>query len=85
MKKKTASRPKKKTPKKSTKAAIVAPKKKAKPVFFTTGKRGARGVDRRPLHVLITPAERQKLIKLTHAMKLNAADVVRTLINKAKL
>jgi hypothetical protein len=73
----------KKTPKRSS---AKRTKKVAAPrSFFTTGRRGARGVDRTPLHVLITPDERRKLIVLSHKMKLNGADVVRALINNAKL
>lgn len=69
---------KKKAPKRVAKA-------KAPRGFYVTGKRGARGVDRTPLHVLITPAERAKLEKLSHVRKLNCADVVRSLINAAKV
>lgn len=71
----------KKTAKKKTVAKKKAPTAKG---FFATGRRGPRGLDRRPLHVLLTSEERSKLVKLTHRMKLNAADVVRALITKAK-
>lgn len=75
--------PKRVAPKRASKKK--ATKKTAPRGFFTTGKRGARGVDRTPLHVLITPGEKKKLIGLSHKMKLNGADVVRALINNAKL
>jgi len=69
------------------KARAAKPKKKSakKPAFYVTGTRSARGVERTPLHILITVSERAKLIKLTHQMKLNAAGVVRALITAAKL
>lgn len=57
--------------------------KKAKK-FFTDGKRGSRGVDRVQFHVLLTKEEREKLVLLSHKKKMNAADVVRDLINKAR-
>jgi hypothetical protein len=60
----------------------TAPKKKG---FFVTGSRGARGVERTPLHVLITPAQRAKLVKLSHGRKITCADLVRLLIDAAKL
>lgn len=75
---------KKKTTRKRT--PVRVPKRtKGNPVFYVTGTRSARGVDRSPLHILITATERAKLIKLTHRMKLNAAGVVRALIQAAKL
>ncbi len=75
--KKRAAASKKRAPK-------AKPKAKAAKGFYATGKRGPRGLKRSPLHVLITPDERTKLVKLTHAMKCSAADVVRALISKAK-
>ena len=51
--------------------------------FFATGKRGLRGVERSPLHILLTPLERARLVKLTKIMKLTASDVVRALIAEA--
>jgi len=80
MKKPTKRNAAKRTPKKTTKKVKAAPRG-----FFTTGHRGARGIDRTPLHVLITPAEKKKLISLSHKMKLNGADVVRALIQRAKV
>ena len=66
----------------------IGPKKTSKPKaskeeFYVTGTRGPRAVDRVPLHVLISPKHRLKLIRLTHQRKLNAADVVRSLIEEA--
>lgn len=60
-------------------------KKVSKPKgFYTDGKRGSRGVDRVQFHVLLTKDERAKLVTLSHKKKMNAADVVRDLINKAR-
>ncbi len=75
-----------KTKKRAAASKRRAPKAKPKAEkgFYATGKRGPRGLKRSPLHVLITPDERTKLVKLTHAMKCSAADVVRALISKAK-
>ena len=67
---------KKKSAKKST--------KKSSSSFFSTGKRGTRNVKRRQFHVLLASSEYAKLTRLTKTMKLSAADVVRTLIDKAK-
>lgn len=67
-----------KTKKKTSKA-----KAKAKG-FYTDGKRGSRGVDRVQFHVLLTKDERAKLVTLSHKKKMNAADVVRDLIAKAR-
>jgi hypothetical protein len=63
----------------------TASKKPKVSEFYTTGTRIARGQDVSPLHILITPKERAKLIKLTHKMKLNAAGTVRALIEAATL
>lgn len=52
--------------------------------FYTDGKRGSRGVDRVQFHVLLTKEERAKLVTLSHKKKMNAADVVRDLISKAR-
>jgi hypothetical protein len=68
----------------SAKRPTRAVKKAAVKGFFATGRRGPRGLNRSPLHVLLTPEERSKLVQLTHQMRLNAADVVRALIAKAK-
>lgn len=64
---------------------MAAKKKKTKsvPAFYATGKRGTRNMERTQFHVLLTSAERAKLVRLSRSMKLNAADVVRALINKA--
>ncbi len=69
---------KKTAAKKSTKKHAAVPAE-----FFVTGKRGIRNVERKQFHVLLTLAERKKLARLTRSMKLNAADVVRTLISEA--
>ena len=69
---------KKKSAKKSTKKTAKSSS------FFSTGKRGTRNVKRRQFHVLLASSEYAKLTKLTKTMKLSAADVVRTLIDKAK-
>lgn len=52
--------------------------------FYSSGERGSRGVGRKQFHVLLSEDEREKLIILSHKMKLNAADVVRALIAKAR-
>ena len=52
--------------------------------FYSSGERSSRGIGRRQFHVLLREEEREKLVKLSHKMKLNAADVVRELIAKAK-
>jgi hypothetical protein len=62
-----------------------AKKKTPKPKgFYTDGKRGSRGVDRVQFHILLTKEERAKLVTLSHKKKMNAADVVRDLIAKAR-
>lgn len=56
-------------------------KRKASP--FAHGDRGERGVARTPIHVLLTLAQRKKLVALSRKAKLTASDVVRTLIEQA--
>lgn len=51
---------------------------------FYAGERGARGQDRTQFHVLLSTDERRKLVRLSHKMKMNAAEVVRALIMEAK-
>lgn len=59
----------------------MAAKKKAQ---YFTGRQGSRAIERKQFHILLSEAERAKLVKLTRSMQLNAADVVRTLIERAK-
>lgn len=86
-KKSTSKRSAKKRPAKKPKQAakkVTTKVVKADAGFFAAGKRGQRGVERRQFHVLLTNEERAKLVALSNKRKLNAADVVRTLIVEAK-
>jgi hypothetical protein len=51
--------------------------------YFVPSHRGARGVSRKPLHVLIDDELREKLLKLTKKLKASASDVIRKLIAEA--
>lgn len=66
--------------KKSTKRSA---KKSTKKGFFTTGRRGPRGVKRHQFHILLTPEEHKKLTALSHKKKMNAADVLRSMLMEA--
>ncbi len=66
------------------KKKTAAKKTAKKSDFFATGKRGIRDVERTQFHIMLTLEERAKLVRLSRSMQLNAADVVRTLIAKAK-
>lgn len=59
--------------------------KKKSSAFYAPKQRGPyAGIKRTPFHVLLTPEERKKLAVLSVRLKLTAADVVRSLISKAK-
>ena len=61
----------------------VTTKAKSNAAFFVATKRGTRGLERKPLHVLLTLEERNILVGLSNKWKMSAADVVRTLLVKA--
>lgn len=56
---------------------------KPKASYFVPSHRGARGVSRKPLHVLIDDELREKLRKLTKKLKASASEVIRKLIAEA--
>ena len=56
---------------------------KSKKGFYSSDKRGVRGVERSQFHMLLAKEERDKLTRLTHKHKMSAADVIRHLIIEA--
>lgn len=53
--------------------------------FYSTHKRGTRGVKRLQFHIMLTADERAKLVKLSHKLEMSAADVVRKLLAGARI
>ena len=57
----------------------------AKETGFYRGNREAPAASRHQFHLVLTQADHEKLQSLTHSMKMSAADVIRTLVRKAKV
>jgi hypothetical protein len=51
--------------------------------FYKNAGRAERGVERTPVHILLTKAQRDKLAKLSNKQRISAAEVIRRLLEAA--